>query len=176
MLNLKTQFMSILVPIKLLGKTGWMLTQADWEIRHPGTRAFIVKKPFRCLDRQLSVKEVTLIAIRLSLTNNTRILVVSGNNRRLEVPSIGWLIEKECIIRLLYDSQLLRRYSLLKLTLYLRFLEHWVLIPQNFLHFPKYKPQNNKLTGINLQFRLHCIFEIKVHTQCESQVLCLTQH
>ena len=41
--KLKTQFMSILGPIKFSGKTGWPLTEADWDIRHPTTRAFILK-------------------------------------------------------------------------------------------------------------------------------------
>lgn len=42
---------------------------------------------------------------------------------------------------------------------------------------PKYKPQSNKCTGINLQFRLYCNYFLnkKVHIQCKSQVPGFTQ-
>ena len=40
------------------------------------------------------------IAFQLCLKKDKTTLFVSGNKIRLQVPSIGWLIEKECIIRL----------------------------------------------------------------------------
>lgn len=42
---------------------------------------------------------------------------------------------------------------------------------------PKYKPQSNRCTGINLQFRLYYNYFLnkKVHIQCESHVPGFTQ-
>ena len=53
------------------------------------------EKASQRLDRQPSVTEEQFNCRPTIPKENERILVVSGNNRRLQVPSIVWLLEKE---------------------------------------------------------------------------------
>ena len=128
---------------------------ATWPPRQCAKQQVLKFRPKRASWKSHSVFRYTTLSDKGEFNSiptipkkNKTMLVVSGSKRRLQVPSIGWRNAVSC-------CDVIKSHTLSEVS--------WaVLIPQNFCSTcPKYKSQNNKLTGINLQFRLNHIFEIK---------------